>query len=78
MLRAELDAQANQSIASWLNVAGTESRILGDMQNTLSWRVTKPLRIVRKIQVKFAQVGVAQFSQLAVADLKRRYLGRRR
>lgn len=77
-LRAELDAQANASIASWLDVVGVESRVLGDMQNSVSWKVTKPLRVVRKVQIKVAEVGVARTSQLAVADLKRRYLGRRR
>lgn len=77
-LRAELDAQSNASIASWLEVVGVESRILGDMQNSVSWKVTKPLRLVRKVQIKVAEVGVARTSQLAVADLKRRYLGRRR
>ena len=77
-LQAELDAKSNESIASWLTVVGTESRILGEMQNSVSWRVTKPLRLVRKVQLKVSQVGLGQVSQLAVADLKRRYIGRRR
>ena len=77
-LQAELDARANESIASWLTVVGTESRILGEMQNSVSWRVTKPLRLIRKVQLKVSQVGIGQVSQLAVADLKRRYSGRRR
>ncbi|TFB66991.1 hypothetical protein [Cryobacterium sp. Hz9] len=77
-LQAELDARENESLASWLEVVGTESRVLGDMYNTLSWRVTKPLRFVRKVQIKAVELGPSRFSQLAVADLKRRYLGRRR
>ncbi|TFC72403.1 hypothetical protein E3O45_12695 [Cryobacterium sp. TMS1-20-1] len=77
-LRSELDARENDSVASWLEVVGTESRILGDIHNTLSWRITKPLRFVRKVQIKAVELGPARFSQLAVADLKRRHVGRRR
>ena len=77
-LREELDARSNESVASWLAVAGTESRILGQMHGTLSWRITKPLRFVRKVQLKAAQVGVAQVAHLAAADLRRRFIGRRR
>ncbi|WP_166786538.1 hypothetical protein [Cryobacterium sp. TMT1-19] len=77
-LRNELDARSNESVESWLEVVGTESRILGQMHGTLSWRITKPLRFVRKVQLKAAQVGVAQVAQLAVADLRRRFTGRRR
>ncbi|HSP74771.1 MAG TPA: hypothetical protein VLO31_00970 [Cryobacterium sp.] len=77
-LRDELDARSNESVDSWLEVVGTESRILGQMHGTVSWRITKPLRFVRKVQLKAAQVGVARVSQLAVADLRRRFIGRRR
>jgi len=77
-LRDELDARSNESVESWLAVVGTESRILGQMHGTLSWRITKPLRFVRKVQLKTAQVGVSQVAHLAVADLRRRFIGRRR
>lgn len=77
-LRTELDARANESIGSWLEVVGTESRTLGQMHNTISWRVTKPLRFVRKVQLKVSEVGIAKVSQLAVADFQRRFKGRRR
>lgn len=77
-LREELDARANESVDSWLEVVGTESRILGQMHATLSWRITKPLRFARKVQLKVAQVGLARTSHLAVADLRRRFIGRRR
>ena len=50
-LRAELDARANESVDSWLEVVGTESRILGQMHATLSRRITKPLRFARKVQL---------------------------
>lgn len=77
-LRTAIDSQANASLASWMVVVNTEARILRDMQNTLSWRVTKPLRRMRELQLKVARVGVARASQLAVADFRRRFLGRRR
>jgi hypothetical protein len=77
-LRAELDARANDSVGSWLEVVGNESRILGEMHKTVSWRVTKPLRFLRKVQLKVSEVGLAKVSQLAVADFQRRFKGRRR
>jgi hypothetical protein len=77
-LQAQLDAQSNQNLDKWLQVVSDEARALGEIHNTLSWRITRPLRVVRKVQVKVAQVGVARASELAVADLKRRYQGRRR
>jgi hypothetical protein len=77
-LRQELDSRANADIVSWLRVVDDESRMLRDMQQTLSWRITKPLRLARKVQKKAAEVGVVEVSQLAVADLRRRFRGQRR
>ena len=77
-LRQFADEHANREIASWLEVVGTETRLLGEMQNSISWRLTRPLRAARTIQIKVARVGVPRASQLAVADLRRRFRGRRR
>lgn len=77
-LRRELDSRANADILSWLRVVDDESRMLRDMQQTLSWRITKPLRLARKVQKKAGEVGVVEVSQLAVADLRRRFRGQRR
>ena len=77
-LRAQLDARANIEVASWLTIVADESRALRDIQQTLSWRITKPLRLVRKVQKKTTEVGVVAVSQLAVADLRRRFRGARR
>jgi hypothetical protein len=77
-LRAELDARANTEVASWLTIVADESRALREIQQTLSWRITKPLRLVRKVQKKTTEVGVVAVSQLAVADLRRRFRGSRR
>lgn len=77
-LRSDLDARANAEVASWLTIVADESRALREIQQTLSWRITKPLRLVRKVQKKANEVGVYQVSQLAVADLRRRFRGSRR
>ncbi|WP_127792908.1 hypothetical protein [Agromyces sp. LHK192] len=77
-LRGELDRRAEDDLRTWIRAVRDEDRILRDMQQTLSWRITRPLRLARVVQLKVAQVGVVRTSQLAVADLRRRYAGRRR
>ena len=52
--------------------------MLASMTNTLSWRITRPLRLARTVQIKMKEIGLVRTSQLAVADLRRRYAGRRR
>ncbi|MEJ3403529.1 hypothetical protein WDJ51_02170 [Rathayibacter sp. YIM 133350] len=77
-LQSELDQRAGAELSTWLKIVRDESRLLRDIRNTLSWRVTKPLRAARVVQLKVAEVGLVRTSQLAVADLRRRYRGRRR
>ncbi|UFS57743.1 hypothetical protein [Subtercola endophyticus] len=48
-LQAELDSVANRATDRWLGAASFESKALAAMQQTISWRVTKPLRIVRSL-----------------------------
>ena len=77
-LQRELDARSNEDVRTWLKVVGEETRMLASMTNTLSWRITRPLRLARTVQIKMKEIGLVRTSQLAVADLRRRYAGRRR
>jgi len=77
-LQRELDARSTEDVRTWLKVVGEETRMLTNMRNTLSWRVTRPLRLARTVQIKMREIGLVRTSQLAVADLRRRYAGRRR
>ncbi|MEF2977767.1 hypothetical protein [Subtercola sp. YIM 133946] len=49
-LQAELDAILNRATDRWLSAANFESDALAAMQQTVSWRVTKPLRVVRGLR----------------------------
>lgn len=77
-LQAEIDRRSSDELRAWIRAVRDEGRLVRDMQKTLSWRLTRPLRVARVLQLKVAEVGVAKTSQLAVADLRRRYNGRRR
>ncbi|KQP97592.1 MULTISPECIES: hypothetical protein [unclassified Rathayibacter] len=58
-LRAERDALLNDPLDAWLkhmHVGGVVAS--APFEQTLSWRVTKPLRAVRLFQLRAAQLGV--------------------
>ena len=76
-LQHELDALSNAALGDWLSAAQGHANEIEAFYGTLSWRVTKPLRIARKVQLKVGEVGVARTSQVVVAELGRR-VGRRR
>ncbi|RFA22647.1 hypothetical protein [Subtercola boreus] len=50
-LQKELDQIANRALDRWLSVEVYESHAVESMQQTLSWKVTKPLRAVREAQL---------------------------
>jgi hypothetical protein len=75
-LQAANDALMNESLNTWLAVVGDESRTLAEVYSTLSWRITRPLRLVRQVQRKVADVGAAETTSLVTARVKQR-LGRR-
>lgn len=75
-LQATNDALLNQSLNAWLTVVGDEARALAQVYSTLSWRITRPLRVVRQVQLKVSEVGPSETSALVAARLKQR-LGRR-
>jgi hypothetical protein len=80
-LQAERDALAAEnaklkkaSLEDWVRVAGSEvavSSLLHNMQSSLSWRITKPLRAVRTVQRKAAKVGYLRALRMSGGYLRR-------
>lgn len=71
-LRRTNDALANQSLNTWLVVVSDEARALSQVYSTLSWRITKPLRMARQVQVKVKEVGVSETAAVVSASVRRR------
>lgn len=69
---AERDALLENDVRSWLAVALKQSALQADYQNSLSWRITQPLRLVRSYQLRLRQDGFASANAQAVAVLKKR------
>ena len=57
-LRAEVDLLLNNDVAAWLKVVRAKSAVASDYENSLSWRITRPLRLARSFQVKVREDGV--------------------
>jgi hypothetical protein len=49
-LQNELDSIVNRAADRWLSAVQFESKALAAIQQTVSWKVTKPLRAVRTLQ----------------------------
>ena len=70
-LQHEVDRLSNIALSKWLLVAHHQQSQAAIMQ-TLSWRVTRPLRTARKVQIKIGEVGVAQTARVVVASAQKR------
>jgi hypothetical protein len=68
----ELEQLRDAVLDDWLLVTSAVTDALRDMQQTLSWRVTRPLRRFRTLQRKVEAVGIVPAGQLAAAELARR------
>ena len=70
-IRAERDALLNADVESWLNriakVASAE-----EYQNSLSWRVTRPLRLARTFQLRAKRDGLPSAVSQAAVVVKQR------
>lgn len=71
----DLDELREAVLDDWLRVTSSVTDAVGEMQRTLSWRVTRPLRLARLLQRKVGEIGVVPASQLAATALAQR-LGR--
>jgi hypothetical protein len=70
-LQREVDALSAAALSKWLLIAHRESSHAA-MTQTLSWRITKPLRAVRLVQRKVSEVGVASTARVVVSTLQSR------
>ncbi|RKR73246.1 hypothetical protein [Frondihabitans australicus] len=71
----ELQQLREAVLDDWLVVTSSVTDYLRDIQQTFSWRVTRPLRRARQFQKKVDEVGVVPASQLAAVALAKK-LGR--
>jgi hypothetical protein len=71
-LEAELDELRDAVLEDWVVVASHATDTIRSMQSTLSWRITRPLRVVRVFQNKVEEVGPSRAAQLAAAQLAAR------
>jgi hypothetical protein len=70
-LQREVDSLSTAALSKWLLIAHRESSHVA-MTQTVSWRITKPLRQVRLVQRKVAEVGVVQTAQVVVSTIQKR------
>jgi hypothetical protein len=69
-------AELRQAVLDdWVVVTTRTSVALHSIQKTVSWRVTRPLRLVRRFQGSVNELGLAAATDLAAASVARR-LGR--
>jgi hypothetical protein len=70
-LQREVDELSTVALTRWL-VAAHHQTSEAEFAQTLSWRVTKPLRTARTVQLKVAEVGVVQTARVVVATVQKR------
>ncbi len=78
LLKKQNEALLDNTLNQWLVVADNESRILQAVYASLSWRITKPLRMVRTVQLKIKEVGLVRTSEVIVGVVKQRVGSKRR
>lgn len=71
-LRGLVDDHANGVVRDWLVSADAFSSVVPDVHSTLSWRITRPLRQVRAVQLKVAEIGLAPTARIVVARVGKR------
>ena len=80
-LSAELAVLRDREAEHWLSAVQSEyaeSTIIVALRNSVSWRVTKPLRAVQAIRLKVKRVGVARSVRMSGGYVKNRIAARRR
>ena len=70
-LQREVDELSAIALSKWLLVAHHQTSQAAIVQS-FSWRVTKPLRTVRHVQLKVTEVGVAETAKVVVTALQKR------
>ncbi len=65
-LRSELDAYRNGAVDRWLELAVSEGRIVRDYENSLSWRITRPLRLARRGFTAVRTIGPVAVAKIVI------------
>ncbi len=74
---AQLEQLREAVLDDWVIVIDRVTRTQREMENTVSWRVTKPLRLIRLFQRKAADVGTLAAARIAADSLRNRWGSRR-
>lgn len=74
-LRAQVDALQNQDVQEWLTAAAKLAENNIDYVNTVSWRVTRPLRDMRTLQIYRRENGASATMRVVFGAIKRQGRG---
>ncbi|PPF33876.1 hypothetical protein C5C10_10150 [Rathayibacter sp. AY1A3] len=77
-LRAQVDSLLNDPFDEWVERIQVGGVTASGFERTLSWRVTKPLRLVRTFQIRVEQLGLSGAVGHSARFVKRRLSGRAR
>lgn len=75
-LRAQVDALLNDPFDEWVERIQVGGVTASGFERTLSWRITKPLRLVRTFQMRVDQLGLPGAVRHSARFVKRRLSGR--
>ncbi|WP_395243736.1 hypothetical protein ACGGZK_16650 [Agromyces sp. MMS24-K17] len=70
-LQSLVDDQANGVVHDWLISADAFATEVPNIHETFSWRVTRPLRDARTVQLKVAEIGLIPTMRIVTARLTR-------
>ena len=65
----ELQELRQAVLDDWIIVTTTAGADLQQMKTSLSWRVTKPLRLARRFQSGMREYGFSAATELAAAEI---------
>lgn len=81
LLTRQLREAEERSLDYWIEavvVSAAGSMTVTKLQNTLSWRITRPLRAVKIVQLKVQEAGVRRTSRMVRERLAQIRQARRR
>lgn len=76
-LRSQVDDYENGVVRDWLVSSDAYATDVPDVHNTFSWRVTRPLRQVRTVQLKVSEIGFLPTARIVASRVGRRARGGR-
>lgn len=75
-LERDLDDLRDAVLNDWVRITTHSAGAARAMQSSLSWRITRPLRLFRTYQFKAREVGSLEATRLALALVKDKVRGR--